>query len=328
VSAPLVSVVTPFHNTAQWLDACIASVHAQTFTDFEYLLVNNHSSDGSGEIARRHAQQDPRLRVVDQPAFLGQVENFNAALRLISPASRYCKLVLADDLLMPECLASMVRVAERWPRAGLVTSYYLKGPTLMGGGLPYPEECFAGRDVARSQLLEGNFFIGSPTTVLYRAEIVRSRPDFYEVGRLHEDTEAGYRIMKEWDVGFVHQVLSFLRVEPDSLSGRASGWQPHLLDAYIVLRTFGRDFLSPAEYRLVERRLTRRYFGFLGLASWYKRDPGFWAYHERGLATVAERFAGWRRRRWRLAALGYVIAHPAETWRAVARRLGPGSAAS
>ena len=104
MAAPVVSVVTPFYNTAQWLGACIESVLSQRFTEFEYLLVNNCSTDGSAEIAREYARLDSRIRVIDQLEFLSQSRNFNSALRSISPESRYCKMILADDLLFPCCL--------------------------------------------------------------------------------------------------------------------------------------------------------------------------------------------------------------------------------
>ena len=51
---PRVSVVTPFYNTAEYLAECIESVLAQTYTNFEYILVNNKSTDGSREIAERY----------------------------------------------------------------------------------------------------------------------------------------------------------------------------------------------------------------------------------------------------------------------------------
>ena len=77
---PVVSVVTPFYNVAPYLAECIESVLAQTFVDFEYLLVNNQSTDGSREIAAAHAARDPRIRLIDNQRFVGQVENYNGAL--------------------------------------------------------------------------------------------------------------------------------------------------------------------------------------------------------------------------------------------------------
>ena len=92
---PAVSVVTPFHNTAPYLAQCIESVLAQTFTDFEYVLVDNQSTDGSSEIAERYAAKDARIRLQRTDRLLPQVQNYNFALSRISPGTRWCKLVQA-----------------------------------------------------------------------------------------------------------------------------------------------------------------------------------------------------------------------------------------
>ena len=60
--SPLVSVLTPFYNTAPYLAECIESVLAQTRGDFEYLLVDNCSTDGSDDIAAGYAARDPRIQ--------------------------------------------------------------------------------------------------------------------------------------------------------------------------------------------------------------------------------------------------------------------------
>src|SRR5262245_47486686 len=99
--APRVSVVTPFYNTERYLEECIRSVLGQTYTEFEYLLVDNWSTDRSREIAADYARQDARIRLVRNPVFVGQVENYNGALAQIAPESSYCKLVQADDWLYP-----------------------------------------------------------------------------------------------------------------------------------------------------------------------------------------------------------------------------------
>src|SRR6476659_5517412 len=96
-----VSVVTPFFNTADYLAQCIESVMGQTLTDFEYLLVNNHSTYGSREIAVEYAKADRRVRLIDNPRHLGQGDNYNRALAMISVESMWVKLIQADDVLYP-----------------------------------------------------------------------------------------------------------------------------------------------------------------------------------------------------------------------------------
>ena len=118
--SPLVSIVTPVYNNADDLPECIESVLAQTYQNWDYTIVNNCSTDGSGEIARRYASKYPRIRVLDNKQFLRVIRNHNHALRQISPESKYCKMVFADDWIFPRCIEEMVAVAEENPSVGIV----------------------------------------------------------------------------------------------------------------------------------------------------------------------------------------------------------------
>ena len=110
---PLVSVVTPFFNTAPYLAECIESVLAQTHSEFEYILMDNCSTDGSYEIAESYAARDPRIRLLRCSEFVSQLKNYNRALREICEKSQYCKIVQADDYIFPNCLQSMLKVFEQ-----------------------------------------------------------------------------------------------------------------------------------------------------------------------------------------------------------------------
>src|SRR5215510_4357832 len=85
---PLVSVLTPFYNTAAYLSECIESVLKQTYTEFEYILADNCSTDGSAEIADNYARQDSRIRLIRYSDFVAQLPNYNRALREISKSSQ------------------------------------------------------------------------------------------------------------------------------------------------------------------------------------------------------------------------------------------------
>ena len=293
--APFVSVVTPFYNTAAYLKECIESVLAQTHEGFEYLLVNNASTDGSREIAARYAARDSRIRLHDNEQFVDQVANYNGALARISSESKYVKIVQADDAIYPECLARMVQLAEREPTVGLVSSYWLEGDALAGTGIPWRVERLSGRDACRLMLLEGCFPIGSPSNVLYRADIVRKRKPFYRPGRYHEDTEAAYEILLDYDLGFVHQVLTFCRTDNLSITNSVRDLNPFWLDYLLVVHTYGPRVLTPEEFFRRSKQVRTAYFRFLGRA--LLRLPGrrFWDYHRGGLATL-----GWKLRYWDL----------------------------
>ena len=180
-SIPLVSVVTPFYNTQDYLAECIESVLRQTYTNWEYILVDNCSTDGSGDIAKHYAARFPeKIRLIHTESFLSQVGNYNFALSLISPHSRYCKMVQADDWIFPECLRSMVEVAEAHPKVGIVSAYELEGDHITLGGLPYPSPEVPGREICRLFFLKYRHFFGTPTSLLMRSELVRSRNPFYD----------------------------------------------------------------------------------------------------------------------------------------------------
>src|SRR5262245_46010254 len=193
-SLPLVSVVTPMYNTVDYIEECIESVRRQTYQHWDYVIVNNCSTDGSAEIARRFAELDPRIRVIDNATVLPAIANHNHALRQISPASKYCKVVFSDDWLFPRCLEEMVALAEANPSVGIVGSY-----AIHGADRSYPSRCVDGRDLGRWLLFETSSdlsqYLGpaygnmAAHSLLYRADLVRGRDKFFNEANLHCDRE-------------------------------------------------------------------------------------------------------------------------------------------
>jgi len=288
MNEPLVSVVTPFYNCAPYLAQCIESVLGQSYSQFEFILSDNCSTDGSQEIAHSYAQRDQRIRFIRQPRFLSQVQHYNRALAEISADSAYCKMVQADDLILPGCLQAMVKVFEQSKSIGLVSSYDLKGNTLRGSGFPFGSSFLAGKDMARLFLKRGVYVFGSPSTVMYSSSLVRAQNPFFREGLLHEDTEKCMEILEHWDFGFVHQVLSFLRTDNESISSAVRTYQPQLLDTYIIVKRYASTFLGPAEASDVKRESRRKYYSALAEEALQLRGPRFWRYHREGLKTINE----------------------------------------
>jgi glycosyltransferase involved in cell wall biosynthesis len=283
-----VSVVTPFHNTAPYLAQCIESVLAQTCPNFEYILVDNCSSDGSGEIAEEYAKRDPRIRLVRRTSVLPQVRNYNRALEEISAASRYCKIVQADDYIFPNCLQMMVEAFERHESVGLVSSYWLKGNEVRGTGFPHATPMLSGREMARLYLRTGLWVFGSPTAVMYRSSLIKKGEPFYDETALHEDTEKCMQILKNWDFGFVNQVLSFSRLGNEGISSAVRNFLPNSLDRYISVRRYASTFLDANEAATLRKNTKREYYSVLAEAKLRRREAAFWEYHTRGLRTLGE----------------------------------------
>jgi glycosyltransferase involved in cell wall biosynthesis len=280
---PPVSVVTPFYNTAAYLAECIESVLAQSYRNFEYVLVDNQSTDGSGDVAAAYAARDSRIRLYRTERFLTQIQNYNFTLSRMASASRYCKIVQADDWIFEQCLAEMVDAAERHPSVAVVSSHLLQETRVWGGGLPAS---------AKPHLLTPIFLFGSPTSVMYRADVVRERIPFFEEGRYHPDTEVIYDILREHDFVFVHQILTFMRQQEGSISWRAQNLNTDQLDLMITLKRFGPFFLNPSEYTATLKGASDWYYRGLA-AEWVRSgfrqsNTDFWERQRNGLAGVGE----------------------------------------
>ena len=133
---PLVTVLTPVYNGEKYLAECIESVLAQTYSNWEYCIINNRSTDRSLEIANSYAARDPRVRVITNVEFVGIIENHNIAFRQVSTESKYCKVLHAPDWLFPDCLTKMVELAEANPSVAIVGAYSLKNDKVICDGLP------------------------------------------------------------------------------------------------------------------------------------------------------------------------------------------------
>lgn len=107
---PRLSLGLPVYNGAAYLDACLRSITAQTFTDFELILCDNASTDGTEAIARAWCARDPRLVYHRAPENRGAARNFNWAFELARcDLFKWCAV---DDLLEPEFLARCVQALD------------------------------------------------------------------------------------------------------------------------------------------------------------------------------------------------------------------------
>lgn len=289
--SPLISILTPFYNNEHDIAECIESVLTQTYSNWEYLLVNNQSTDKSRQIAKAYAEKDSRIRLHDTPRFFTQIQNFNESFGYISPESRYCKMLLADDWLFPECIERMVSLAEANPSVGIVGAYRLFGTDVTPLGLPHSSTVMSGRDAGRLMILDGLYLTGSPTSVLFRADLVRKVDQFFPEGAEYDDTEACFRILADNDFGFVHQILTFSRKEDNSTLTELFRFGPGPLRKLIFARMFGPKFLSEEECQQNVRRATDFYGAFLAASAFEFKGQEFWDFHRKGLRRAGASFS-------------------------------------
>ena len=290
-SQPLVSVVTPVYNGEKYLAECIESVLAQTYQNWEYVIVNNCSTDHSLEIAQRYAGKDARICIQNNQQFVGSEANENIAFRQISPESKYCKMVHADDWLFPECLMKMVELAEANPSVGIVGAYGLHGVRVSWDGLCYPSTVVSGREICRRTLWGGFYVFGSPTSILIRSDLMRSRKALYNESNIHADNEACFDLLQNTDFGFVHQVLTYWRRHSESATSFSERYNTYLLGNLIILIKYGPIYLNREEYESCLSRYMKSYYTFLARSIIYQGERRLLDYHRNGLRDVGYSFS-------------------------------------
>ena len=324
----LVSVVTPVYNGERYLAECIESVLSQGFTDFEYVIVDNCSTDRTASIAAKYAS-DPRVRIHHNDATIPVIANYNRGAALASPETRYLKYLAADDLLLTDCLERMVAVAEANPGVKVVASYKIHGKDLVSDGPSFPQQVVDGRNACR-WFFEGRLgVLGGPTNHLVRRPDPSTGPLFDE-HYLHADIECFVRMLKDGSqYGFVHQVLTFTREHDASVSTRfADVMGTRTIEFLAILQKHGPSFLMPAEQRRLERGFRRAYGRFLVRAlvkPWNRRIWHYQAASRKRLSVNIDAFD-------MLAAagieVGRILLSPMETVRRLRREYARVNASS
>jgi len=226
---PLVSICMPAFEAAPWIGEAIESALSQTWENVELIVVDNASSDSTLAIARSFS--DPRLRVEANVANIGQAGNHNRTIGLARGS--YIKFLHADDRLAPDCVQSMVELAQEDPRIGLVFSareVVAESDEDVAWSTAYANLHGHFRSLGRvndgrflfEQLVDAGLednWIGEPSAALMTRQALE-RAGLFNV-RVHQvvDFDLWLRIMIGHRVGFIDRPLCTYRRHSQSVSG-------------------------------------------------------------------------------------------------------------
>lgn len=185
VEIPTVSVLVTVYNRAAYLAACLESILASSFTDFEVVVVDDQSTDSSVAIATEFAARDSRIRFYQNERNLGDYPNRMRAAELAR--GKYIKFVDSDDLIYSHSLAIMVEAMEASPAAALGLSH-----SAPEAEVPYPWT-LAPADGWKKEFLESGCLSCGPSGGIIR------RDAFIEVGGFRDrgllsDIDLWYRL--------------------------------------------------------------------------------------------------------------------------------------
>ncbi|MBD2526706.1 glycosyltransferase [Nostoc sp. FACHB-133] len=208
---PKVTVLMPVYNGEIYLREAIDSILSQTFQDFEFLIINDGSTDSTREIVCSY--EDPRIRLIDNDYNLGLTQSLNKGLKLAE--GEFIARQDADDISEPERLVKQVDFLETHPEVALVGTWYkqidTQGNLICECQLPY--DCTQ----IRWGLLFYSPFIHS--AVMLQKSAVLEQIGFYNEVAIHaEDYELWCRIALRLKIANLSDYLIKWRVHPSSVT--------------------------------------------------------------------------------------------------------------
>jgi len=170
-----VSVVVPSYNNASFIEATMDSILAQTYANFEVVVADHSSSDGTWQRLQRY-RADPRVRLLRTEAGGGALRNWERVTQ--AARGELVKLVCGDDIIYPACLSVQVEAMDANPHVVLVAARRdlidARGSIVMTGrGLAGLSGRVSGSTAARQTVVAGSNIFGEPACVLIRREALR-----------------------------------------------------------------------------------------------------------------------------------------------------------
>jgi glycosyltransferase involved in cell wall biosynthesis len=223
-AAPRVSVCIPAYNGAEFIGGAIRSVLAQSFADFELVVVDDGSGDATVAVARGF--DDPRIRVEVNSRNVGQRANWDRSLD--EAGGELFKLLPQDDLLEPDCLRRQADVFDDPANAGVVLVCGARkiidraGRAIMTRSFGRTRGRVDGRRAVRACVRAGTNLIGEPGAVLMRTALAR------DLGRFHDsefyvlDLDFWCRALLRGDLFVLPDALASFRVAAESASVRTA----------------------------------------------------------------------------------------------------------
>jgi glycosyltransferase involved in cell wall biosynthesis len=209
---PKISVCLLTYNHRNIIETTLQSVLAQSFTDFELIVSDDCSTDGTYEALLTLAQIEPRIHVVQPPHNLGMAGNANFAVRQARGA--YIALLHHDDIYAPRLLEAWADVLDRNPTAGFVSNSYREHATGNIHGHPFVERNHGVRVLRDVMLPNWGFPIRGTAMVRKRCwdAVGGMREEF---GML-ADVDLWMRLAAKYDLGYVPEPLISVRhARPD-----------------------------------------------------------------------------------------------------------------
>lgn len=237
-----ISVIVPVYNAAQWLDDCIQSVLNQTFKDYELILVDDGSTDGSSEICDRYAQQHDCVKVIHKTNGYGAGEARNYGFQM--SRGEYIVFLDSDDCQTPDMLQKLYEAQKRADYDLVVCGYqFVDDKGDVGETFCLKESEILGQDKVLDYFISyyPDGLLGYPWNKLYKRRIIEE----------HQILFPGMRRLEDgiFNVEYIQHVESICVMELPLMHYR--------VNSQVLLRKLPYDFYDNI------KAFSKNYYGFL-----------------------------------------------------------------
>lgn len=254
-ASPLISVIVPVYNVSPYLGRCIESITGQTYRNTEIILIDDGSTDGSGDICDRYAAEDGRITVIHTEN-RGVSAARNAGIEIAR--GEWCAFIDSDDAIAADYLEYLYGMCVRYG-SDLSCCFFIRG----SDDVPhYPESVSvtekveSGKEACAGFLTDRYLYFITVARKLIRMTTVKKFP--YPVGRNHEDDATVYKYLYSSETVAVSDSVKYYYYDnPTSitaLEGKRfsddAAWAYRMMYGYFVdlgERTFARK----AAYRYI-----------------------------------------------------------------------------
>ncbi|MDO4194073.1 MAG: glycosyltransferase family 2 protein [Erysipelotrichaceae bacterium] len=226
---PEISVVVPVYNVRDYLRKNIESILAQTFTDYELILVNDGSKDDSLSILREYEQKDDRITVIDKPNG-GLSDARNAGMAIAS--GKYIQFIDSDDFVEPQLLEKCRRKLEETDADMVIFDiyqYFLATGKKEVIANTYDENGIYSIRTNPELIVS---IQNAAWNKMYRLSLFRDNDIIYPWGCYYEDLGTTYRLLARSDkVAFINEPLyDYLQDRPGNITHQFNFSVYHVLD--------------------------------------------------------------------------------------------------
>lgn len=252
---PLVSVVMPAYNAEKYIAEAIESILNQTYKNFEFIIVNDGSTDNTLNIIKKYAKKDKRIKVISNETNMGIAKTRNNYLKIVK--GKYIATQDADDISLPIRISEQVKYLESHPKVGVVGAFieiFEDSTEKVIGIRKYNEK---DEDLRRTVFFYSP--IAQPTSMI-RKEAFDILGHYDAEYPPAEDLDLWFRIGSKYQFANIQKILLKYRYNPNS----ATGSKTKLMEQ-LTLKIREKNYNNPA-YKLT---LFARVFNLLHKISLY-----------------------------------------------------------